>query len=158
MPSPNPSSSSKARGPAASRLKKSAGDAAPDSPTAASLVDLTGGYYDAGDNVKFNLPMAYTTLSWSAIEYGKKLGPQVGEARAAIRCDFGDPNADHKCWERPEDDELLWGAGWLFTATNQMYYLNFLKSVGGNDGTDTFSWDNKYAGARVLLARVGQIN
>ena len=33
-------------------------------------VDLTGGLYDAGDHVKFNLPMAYTStvLSWSIYE------------------------------------------------------------------------------------------
>lgn len=33
-------------------------------------LDLTGGLYDAGDHVKFNLPMAYTasTLSWSVYE------------------------------------------------------------------------------------------
>ncbi|EYU22709.1 hypothetical protein ABFS82_03G124400 [Erythranthe guttata] len=218
-------------------------------------VDLTGGYYDAGDNVKFNLPMAFTTtmLSWGAIEYGKKLGPQLSSNREAIRwaTDYllkcaratpgklyvgvGDPNSDHKCWERPEDmdtarsvysvspsnpgsdvagetaaalaaasivfrkvdpkysklliktaksvmqfaiqysgaysdslgstvcpfycsysgykDELLWGAAWLWRATNEVYYLNFIKSLGANDGTDIFSWDNKYAGARLLLAR-----
>jgi len=34
-------------------------------------VDLTGGWYDAGDNVKFGLPMAFsaTMLAWSAYEY-----------------------------------------------------------------------------------------
>ncbi len=34
-------------------------------------VDLTGGWYDAGDHVKFNFPMAFsvTALSWGAIEY-----------------------------------------------------------------------------------------
>ena len=33
-------------------------------------IDLTGGYYDAGDHVKFNLPMAYTAamLCWSVCE------------------------------------------------------------------------------------------
>ena len=33
-------------------------------------LDLTGGLYDAGDHVKFNLPMAYTssTLAWSVYE------------------------------------------------------------------------------------------
>lgn len=33
-------------------------------------LDLTGGLYDAGDHVKFNLPMAYTssTLAWSLYE------------------------------------------------------------------------------------------
>jgi chitodextrinase len=34
-------------------------------------IDLTGGWYDAGDNVKFGLPMAYSTtmLAWGGIEY-----------------------------------------------------------------------------------------
>lgn len=34
-------------------------------------VDLTGGWLDAGDNVKFNFPMAHTvtTLAWGGIEY-----------------------------------------------------------------------------------------
>ena len=33
-------------------------------------IDLTGGWYDAGDNVKFNLPMAYSAamLGWSVYE------------------------------------------------------------------------------------------
>ncbi|KAI8526515.1 hypothetical protein RHMOL_Rhmol12G0002900 [Rhododendron molle] len=218
-------------------------------------VDLSGGYYDAGDNVKFNFPMAFTTtmLSWATLEYGRKMGPEVGNARAAIRwaTDYllkcatatpgrlyvgvGDPNTDHKCWERPEDmdtarsvywvsssspgsdvagetaaalaaasmvfrkadpkyarlllstaknvmqfamqyrgaysdslgsavcpfycsysgykDELLWGATWLLRATHDVSYFNFIQSLGANDATDLFSWDNKYAGARVLLSR-----
>lgn len=35
---------------------------------------LVGGYYDAGDNIKFHFPMAFsmTLLSWSVIEYGHK--------------------------------------------------------------------------------------
>lgn len=48
----------------------------------------------------------------------------------------------------------MWGAAWLFRATNDVTYFNFLKSVGDDSGTDIFSWDNKYAGAHVLLARV----
>ncbi|KAG5034653.1 hypothetical protein AAZX31_04G105500 [Glycine max] len=223
-------------------------------------VDLSGGYYDAGDNVKFNFPMAYTTtmLSWATIEYGKRMGPQIKEARAAIRwaTDYllkcatstpgrlyvgvGDPNVDHKCWERPEDmdtvrtvywvspsnpgsdvaaetaaalaaasivfrrvdptysnkllrtaqqvyhfalqyqgsysdslgsavcpfycsysgfkDELLWGAAWLFRATNAVFYYNLVKSLGADDQPDIFSWDNKYAGAHVLLSRRALLN
>nr|WDA53383.1 endo-1,4-beta glucanase 3 [Erycina pusilla] len=220
----------------------------------AANVDLTGGYYDAGDNVKFGFPMAFTTtmLSWSIIENGKRMGSQLAAARAAVRwgTDYllkasnglpnrlyvavGDPNADHNCWERPEDmdtprtvyyvspsapgsdvagetaaalaaaaivfravdgaysskllsaarkvmefgqkylgkysdsvgamcpfycsysgykDELLWGSSWLLRATNDTSYLNYLNSLGANDQTDIFSWDNKFAGARVLLAR-----
>ncbi|CAD6260403.1 unnamed protein product [Miscanthus lutarioriparius] len=35
---------------------------------------LVGGYYDAGDNIKFHFPMAFsmTLLSWSVIEYSAK--------------------------------------------------------------------------------------
>ncbi|MEU4696771.1 glycoside hydrolase family 9 protein [Nonomuraea dietziae] len=34
-------------------------------------LDLTGGWYDAGDHVKFGLPMAFTAtmLAWGAVEY-----------------------------------------------------------------------------------------
>ncbi|KAL6525319.1 Endoglucanase 3 [Orobanche minor] len=215
-------------------------------------VDLTGGYYDAGDNVKFNFPMAFTTtmLSWGAIEYRKALSDsdQLQNTREAIRwgTDYllkcalatpstlyvgvGDPNRDHSCWERPEDmdtersvysvsdsnpgsdvagetaaalaaasivfrkvdpdysrklldtakkvmefaskyrrcysdsidpaDELLWGSAWLYIATKyDGYYLDMIRSLDANDDdTDIFSWDNKYAGAYVLLARQNLLN
>lgn len=85
-------------------------------------MDLVGGYYDAGDNVKFNFPMAFSTtmLAWSVIEFGKDMGLELKHALEAVRwsTDYflkstdipgvvfalvGDPNADHNCWERPED-------------------------------------------------------
>ncbi|KAB1220467.1 Endoglucanase 1 [Morella rubra] len=86
-------------------------------------VDLVGGYYDAGDNVKFGLPMAFTTtlLAWSVIEFGNSMQNQIENARGAIKwstdyllkaatatpetlyVQVGDPNLDHRCWERPED-------------------------------------------------------
>ncbi|KAJ1266948.1 hypothetical protein BS78_07G018900 [Paspalum vaginatum] len=87
-------------------------------------VDLSGGYYDAGDNVKFGLPMAFTTtmLAWSVADFGRFMGAeQLAHARAAVRwgADYllkaatatpgalyvqvGEPSQDHRCWERPED-------------------------------------------------------
>ncbi|KAK7253060.1 hypothetical protein RIF29_37464 [Crotalaria pallida] len=87
-------------------------------------VDLIGGYYDAGDNVKFEWPLSFamTLLSWSAIEYESQISSagQLSYLQGAIRwgTDFilkchtsgttlytqvGDGNADHDCWERPED-------------------------------------------------------
>lgn len=40
----------------------------------AAIKDLVGGYYDAGDAIKFNFPASFsiTMLSWSVIEYSAK--------------------------------------------------------------------------------------
>ncbi|KAL3699392.1 hypothetical protein R1sor_017414 [Riccia sorocarpa] len=48
-------------------------------------IDLVGGYYDAGDNVKFQFPMAYTitTLAWGVIEYRSQLD-QLGQLQYAL--------------------------------------------------------------------------
>ncbi|XP_018855496.2 endoglucanase 25-like [Juglans regia] len=42
--------------------------------TATFYKDLVGGYYDAGDAIKFNFPASFamTMLSWSVIEYSAK--------------------------------------------------------------------------------------
>ncbi|CAN6214337.1 unnamed protein product [Urochloa humidicola] len=85
-------------------------------------VDLSGGYYDAGDNVKFGFPMAFTAtlISWSLIDFGHTFGSQEPHARDALRwatdyllkatstpntvyVQVGDASRDHSCWERPED-------------------------------------------------------
>ena len=48
-----------------------------------------GGYYDAGDNVKFGLPMAFTItmMSWSIVEYGKQMAAngELGHAMEAVK-------------------------------------------------------------------------
>ncbi|KAF3779728.1 Endoglucanase 19 [Nymphaea thermarum] len=226
----------------------------------ANGVDLVGGYYDAGDNVKFGLPMAFTVtmMSWSVLEYGRQMANN-GELRHAMDAikwgtdyfikahpepyvlygEVGDGNTDHYCWQRPEDmttsryayridtnnpgsdlagetaaamasasivfrrsnpaysnellnhakqlfdfadkyrgrydssitvarkyyqsvsgyaDELLWAAAWLFQATNEPYYLNYLgengDSLGGTGwGMTEFGWDVKYAGVQVLVSK-----
>lgn len=87
-------------------------------------VNLVGGYYDAGDNVKFGFPLAFTVtlLSWGAVEFESQLRSrnELGNALAAIKwgTDYlikahpqpnvlygqvGDGNSDHSCWMRPED-------------------------------------------------------
>ncbi|PWZ23617.1 Endoglucanase 2 [Zea mays] len=95
----------------------------------ANGVDLVGGYYDAGDNVKFGLPMAFTVtmMSWSVIEYGDQMAAPASSAtpptpssgarttwsrrtRSLTCCtersvlfSVGDGDSDHDCWMRPED-------------------------------------------------------
>ncbi|RWR78779.1 Glyco_hydro_9 domain-containing protein [Cinnamomum micranthum f. kanehirae] len=89
-------------------------------------VDLVGGYYDAGDNVKFGLPMAFTitTLAWGALSYRTELraAGELHNVHSAIKwgtdyflkasarrnrlwVQVGDPVADHQCWVRPENME-----------------------------------------------------
>ncbi|GLT92859.1 hypothetical protein SLE2022_106720 [Rubroshorea leprosula] len=53
------------------------------------------------------------------------------------------------------EDELLWAAAWLYRATNGKPYLDFLNAAGNTGGTrTTFSWDDKYVGAQVLVAKL----
>ncbi|MCO5602668.1 hypothetical protein L7F22_056804 [Adiantum nelumboides] len=87
-------------------------------------VDLTGGYYDAGDNVKFGFPMSFTltVLAWGALENaaGFQSAGELSNVRQAIKwgtdyllkasadvptrlwVQVGDGDADHQCWQRPE--------------------------------------------------------
>ncbi|KAK4290658.1 hypothetical protein Pmani_036457 [Petrolisthes manimaculis] len=87
-------------------------------------VDLEGGYYDAGDYVKFGFPMAgaTTVLAWGALEYGDAY-TAAGELTyllAAVKwaTDYflkahvapnvfygqvGNGQLDHSYWGRPED-------------------------------------------------------
>ena len=55
-------------------------------------------------------------------------------------------------------DELLWGAAWLYKATNIPTYLHYIEvngiSLGAGQSDNVFGWDNKHAGVRVLLSKV----
>ena len=54
---------------------------------AGGQVDLVGGYHDAGDNVKFGFPMAFsmTMLAWSVVEFGGLMKSELQHARDAVR-------------------------------------------------------------------------
>eukprot|EP00879_Flechtneria_rotunda_P008972 GHRR01009394.1.p1 GENE.GHRR01009394.1~~GHRR01009394.1.p1 ORF type:complete len:572 (+),score=160.50 GHRR01009394.1:1204-2919(+) len=86
--------------------------------------DITGGWYDAGDNVKFNLPMAWSAgvLAWSMVDFAegyKKAGEYnnalsnlkwatdyfikcIGDGKTIV-AQVGNGAQDHSIWGRPED-------------------------------------------------------
>ncbi|XP_013419079.1 uncharacterized protein LOC106179839 [Lingula anatina] len=86
--------------------------------------DLTGGWYDAGDHVKFGLPMGWSTmtLTWGLVDY-KDAYVAAGEynnmlssvkwpldyfikahtSKNELYVQVGDGYADHGFWGRPED-------------------------------------------------------
>nr|AMH40379.1 glycoside hydrolase family 9 [Ramulus artemis] len=99
--------------------------------------DLTGGYYDAGDLVKFGFPMAYTitTLAWGIIDFEDvyRSTGNLEHAQKAIKwgTDYflkahvsenelygqvGQGSSDHAYWGRPEDMTMARPA-WKITAS-----------------------------------------
>ncbi|CAN6816863.1 unnamed protein product [Brassica oleracea] len=57
------------------------------------------------------------------------------------------------------NDELLWAAAWLYQATNDRYYLDYLGKNGDSMGGTSwsmreFGWDVKYAGVQTLVAKI----
>ncbi|GER33040.1 endoglucanase [Striga asiatica] len=207
-------------------------------------VDLSEGYYDAGDNVKFGWPMAFSVglLSWAAVEYENELqsahqlsnlqmsirwgtdfllkahtssttfytqGPRVlgaaedmdtprtlykvtptspgteaaAEAAAALAAasivfraadsnysatlitnskslfEFADKyrgsyqgSCPFYCSFSGYQDELIWAAAWLYRASGNDTYLNYVSTnKDWSQAVNEFSWDNKFAGAQILL-------
>ncbi|KAL1919863.1 uncharacterized protein VTP21DRAFT_1795 [Calcarisporiella thermophila] len=88
-------------------------------------LNLTGGYYDAGDYVKFGFPSSFamTMLSWAAVDYpqGFQRSGEMKYIREAIKwgtdyilkshikpgiyvAQVGDPDWDHRYWGSPENE------------------------------------------------------
>ncbi|MBQ5338329.1 MAG: glycoside hydrolase family 9 protein [Oscillospiraceae bacterium] len=106
-------------------------------------VDVSGGYHDAGDHVKFGLPEAYsgTTVSWGYLEFRDAYieCEQQKHVETIIKhfCDYfmrctfrddkgevkcfcyqvGDGDIDHAYWQLPQNDEMNRPA-WFATPDN----------------------------------------
>lgn len=110
-------------------------------PDGDGTVDVSGGFHDAGDHVKFGLPEAYSgsTIGWGYYEF-KEAYQETGQAEHVetllryfndyfMRCTFrddngdviafcyqvGDGDIDHAYWNAPEVDEME-RKGWFATS------------------------------------------
>ncbi|RIA92942.1 Glycoside Hydrolase Family 9 protein, partial [Glomus cerebriforme] len=86
-------------------------------------VDLTGGYYDAGDYMKFTLPLSWTltSISWGGLEWYE--GYELSEQTEYLH------------------DMVKWGTDWLIQAhsliTNELYVQVGIDTIDHNYwGTD----------------------
>ncbi|KAJ1688393.1 hypothetical protein LUZ63_019783 [Rhynchospora breviuscula] len=90
---------------------------------------LVGGYYDAGDNIKFHFPMAFsmTLLSWTVVEYSEKY-KAIGEY-------------DHV------RDIIKWGTDYLLLtfnssaiSINKMYSQVGIAKINSTTPDDHYCW------------------
>ncbi|MBN2443242.1 MAG: glycoside hydrolase family 9 protein [Spirochaetales bacterium] len=73
----------------------------------------TGGYHDAGDHVKFNLPMSFTAsfMCWADYEYGASVDTPVSRILSYLNAcgtsphkyQVGNAGTDHAYWGPPEN-------------------------------------------------------
>ena len=127
--------------------------------------DLTGGWYEAGNNMKFNFPKAasVTFLTWGILEFeeGYKKAGQLGWALEQIKWEtdyilkasahakdnflwaqVGDPDIDFKWWGRPED----------MTMSRPAFYID--KTNPGSDLAGEFA--AALAAASIMFKRHGK--
>ncbi|MGF1496821.1 MAG: glycoside hydrolase family 9 protein [Elainellaceae cyanobacterium] len=102
-------------------------------------VDLTGGYYDAGDHVKFGFPMAasMTMLSWGVVEYleGYEASGQLNEVLEAIKwgtdyilkAHVTDGSSTQEFWGQVgngQTDHAYWGSAEDMTMERPAYKID----------------------------------
>ncbi|MFC7549411.1 glycoside hydrolase family 9 protein [Plantactinospora sp. GCM10030261] len=105
-------------------------------------VDLTGGWYDAGDHVKFGFPMAFSTtmLAWGAVEYraGYTASGQLPHLLNNLRFvnDYfikahPAPNVLYGQVGKGDDDHRWWGPAEVMPMARPAYKID--ASCGGAD-------------------------
>ncbi|MFV2021078.1 glycoside hydrolase family 9 protein [Micromonospora sp. LOL_023] len=105
-------------------------------------LDLTGGWYDAGDHVKFGFPMAFSTtmLAWGAIEYraGYSTSGQLPHLLDNLRFvnDYfikahPAPNVLYGQVGKGDDDHKWWGPAEVMPMARPAYRID--ATCGGSD-------------------------
>ncbi|PHT97934.1 Endoglucanase 14 [Capsicum chinense] len=90
---------------------------------------------------------------------GADLAGETAAALAAAAIAFKGSNSSYPnqlLTHAKEVDELLWAAVWLFKATKDKKYLSYIDAKSTNTGgtRSTLSWDDKYIGAQLLIAKM----
>ena len=52
----------------------------------------------------------------------------------------------------------MWAATWLYYATRKPMYMKYIQEESISASVAEFSWDLKYAGAQILLAKVNSFS
>ncbi|KAI5392374.1 hypothetical protein KIW84_076960 [Lathyrus oleraceus] len=74
--------------------------------------------------------------------------------RGSYNDSIGDGACPFYCDINGYMDELVWGAAWLYKASNDQSYLNFVKSnMQFIRSIDDFGWDSKDAGINILASQ-----
>ncbi|XP_065847365.1 endoglucanase 10 [Euphorbia lathyris] len=95
--------------------------------------------------------------SSTLLQHAKQLFSFADEHRGSYSESI--PEVQHFYNSTGYGDELLWAASWLYHATEDKTYLQFVTGQNGKSFADWgsptwFSWDNKLAGTQVLLSRL----
>merc|ERR1711872_145896 len=140
---------------------------------------VPGGYYDAGDLVKFGFPMAATVTDLagetaSALAASSIWYRMLGESDYADEClqhakvlfDFADKyrgkytdtipaGGFYESWSG-YNDEIVWSAAWIAKATGEQADIDKAEALwnelgGGNANPSEVSWDDKWAMTFLIM-------
>ena len=106
-----------------------------------------------------SLLFAETDADYSAelLTHAEDLFNFADQYRGVYSNSISDASKFYNSWSG-YNDELVWGAIWLYKATGNQEYLdkaiNYYDQFGFSGQTDFFSWDNKLPGAQILLAQL----
>ncbi len=138
--------------------------------TGSSTVDVSGGYHDAGDHVKFNLTMGFnaTSLGWTYFEYPEVFKETNTEAhlldilrntcdylmKTTYLTDSGDvfafcynvsDSGDHEYWSSPEVQNYTRKTYWATSSNNNSTVAFEMASALASASSAFQGIDNNYA-------------
>jgi endoglucanase len=148
-------------------------------PDGNGCLDVSGGFHDAGDHVKFGMPQAYSgsTLGWGFYEFREQYEATGQDTHAKtilkyfndyfIKCTYldksekviafcyqvGDGDVDHAYWNSPEVDEIF-RKGWF--ATKELPSTDCVSAAAASLAVNYMNFkdeDPEYAAKNLIYAK-----